>query len=534
VSDVFISYARSTAKQATAVADGLRSLGYSVWIDDQLPAHRPYADVIEERLLSAKAVVVVWSADAARSEWVRSEADRARCDHKLVQLQVDDARLPMPFDQIECVELRDWNGGEGPAWSRVAESVAELVGPGWSTAPPDLPDKPSIAVWPFANLSGDQEQEYFAEGMVEEITTTLSRIRSIFVIASGSGRSFKDNGVGLQEAAARMGVRYILEGSVRKAGQRVRIGVKLVDATDGAQIWADRFEDTMDDIFALQDRVALAVAGVIEPAVLVAEMRRAQSRPTDNMGSYDLYLRAVPLVQTFEPVNQARALQFLDRAIELDPKFGRALGAASLAHAQLRNFGPKQERALHQREGLQLAHRAVQAGYNDTEVLCWASDALVILGEDLDDSIALMERARGLNPGSSQVWFVCGIFQTMKGNMDVAVDQVEYALRLDPASWVRANMLAFLGMARFGQGRFAEALALLRESHQLKPTFPLTSPMLAACLGRLGQLEAANRIIHELGLSRAAVLAWGDYLFRNPEHRKAFLEGVEAAREASS
>jgi tetratricopeptide (TPR) repeat protein len=167
-------------------------------------------------------------------------------------------------------------------------------------------------------------------------------------------------------------------------------------------------------------------------------------------------------------------------------------------------------------------------------VLCWASDALVLLGQDLDDSIALMERARALNPGSSQVWFVCGIFQAMKGAMDVAVEQVEHALRLDPASWVRANMLAFLGMARFGQGRFSEALTLLRESHQLKPTFPLTSPLLAACLGQLGQIGAARQIIEDLRLSKRATLGWADYLFRNPQHRQLFLEGIEAAREASA
>ena len=270
MADIFISYARSTAKQAQAVAAALRGLGYSVWIDDDLPAHRAYTPVIEEQLTAAKAAVVIWSADAVQSEWVLSEANRAREDRKLVQVTTDESRLPMPFDTIQCADLARWSGDLAtPGWRKVVASVSDLIGGRSVTAapPPTLPSKPSIAVLPFADMTGAEGQDYFVDGMVAEITTALSRIRSIFVIASSSALTFKGQGIGAQDAARQLGVRYVLEGSVRRAAGRVRIAVQLIDASDSVQIWTQRFDDTLDDVFALQDKVALAVAGQIEPTL---------------------------------------------------------------------------------------------------------------------------------------------------------------------------------------------------------------------------------------------------------------------------
>jgi adenylate cyclase len=346
VSDVFISYARSTAKQAQAAAEALKALGYSVWLDDELLAHHAYTHAIEEQLTAAKVALVIWSAEAVKSEWVLSEANRAREDHKLVQLTVDGARLPMPFDQTQCADLAGWNGdASAPGWRKVAASVADLVGGGATAAvppaeasPPPLPTKPSIAVLPFANLSGDPEQDYFADGMVEEITTALSRIRSIFVIASGSTLSFKGKALSPQEVARELGVRYVLDVAVRRAASRVRISAKLIDATDGSQIWADRFDDTLDDIFDLQDRVALSVAGVIGSAVQVAEVRRASTRPTENMSSYDLFLRALPLYLSLNRADTMAAIDLLDRAIAIDPSYGQALALAAMCRSVVAGF----------------------------------------------------------------------------------------------------------------------------------------------------------------------------------------------------
>jgi adenylate cyclase len=346
VSDVFISYARSTAKLANAAAEALRGLGYSVWLDDELLAHHAYTHAIEQQLTAAKAALVIWSAEAVQSEWVLSEANRAREDRKLVQLTVDGARLPMPFDQTQCADLAGWNGeASSPGWRKVLASIADLTGGRQAATPPaaselpPLPSKPSIAVMPFANLSGDPEQEYFADGMVEEIARALSRYRSIFVIGGGSGLSFKGKETSPQEVGKILGVRFVLEGSVRKAGVRVRIAVKLIDAADGAQVWADRFEDTLEDVFALQDRVALSVAGVIEPAVREADARRATARPTESIGSYDLALRGMARYRSFARDDLRAGLDMLNRAIALDPSYGMALAMTAFCHAMLLQYG---------------------------------------------------------------------------------------------------------------------------------------------------------------------------------------------------
>ena len=195
MAEIFISYAGATVDRAKQIADALRALGYGVWRDDELPAHRAYGEVIEQRLRSAKAVVVIWSASAVKSQWVRAEADLAREAGKLVQLRIDGALLPLPFNQIQCADLTDWSGdADAPGWRKVTASIAELfsgesqlaeVLEPASTSPPQAPTKPSLAVLPFANLSGEADQEYFADGMVVEIVAALSRIKSIFVIASG-------------------------------------------------------------------------------------------------------------------------------------------------------------------------------------------------------------------------------------------------------------------------------------------------------------------------------------------------------------
>src|SRR5580698_8102702 len=219
MSDVFISYARSTEKQAEQVAEALRALGYNIWRDDELPAHRAYTEVIEERLKAAKAVVVIWSAEAVQSQWVRSEANRAREDHKLVQLNVDGARLPMPFDQIQCADLAGWSGdGQAAAWRKVLGSVEALVGQ--AVADPDAkaggqtsrgPRALSVCVLPFANMSGDAEQEYFSDGITEDIITDLSKVSALSVVSRNSAFQFKGQHVDVRAVARQLAVSHVLE-----------------------------------------------------------------------------------------------------------------------------------------------------------------------------------------------------------------------------------------------------------------------------------------------------------------------------------
>ena len=535
MTDIFISYARSTVAEARQVAEALRELGYVVWRDDELPAHRAYAEVIEERLKAAKAVVVIWSAEAVKSQWVRAEADLARGMGTLVQLSIDGVVPPMPFNQIQCADMAGWNGeADAPGWRKVAASVADLIGVATtrpvtdSETPLALPSKPSIAVMPFANLSGDPEQDYFADGMVEEITAALSRFKSIFVIASGSTLTFKGQSIVPQAVGRRLGVRYLLEGSVRKAGNRVRIAVKLLDTAERVQIWTDRFEDTLEDIFVLQDKVALSVAGVIEPTVREAEIRRVSKRPTENMGSYDLYLRAIPLVRALARADREVALQLLERAITLDPDYGRALAFAATTYFFHIREGWSEDPVGDGNRSIELAHRTLRVASDDPDVLAYAATALRMVSPEA--ASAMFERALALNPGSSSAWFLSGQCQARAGELDLAAMQIETSMRLDPLSVVRNGQLFTLGHVRFQQGRFGEAIGLLEECSHFLPHWPAPYAVLAACCGHVGQAHAGREALARFkALTPMDIHDWYATFAGRQDSRRLFRDGIAFA-----
>ena len=260
---------------------------------------------------------------------------------------------------------------------------------------------------PFANLSGDPEQEYFVDGMVEEIITALSRIRWLFVLARNSSFTYKGQAVDLKRVGRELGVRYLLEGSVRKAGNRVRITGQLIEAQTGAHLWADRFDGLLEDVFDLQDKVASSVAGVIEPALQAAEIRRSAERPTSDLTAYDLYLRALSLYEGGR-VGVQEALELLGRAIERDPGYGPALALAAHCHQVLDIIGLSSDPATNRNEGVDLARKALRAAGDDPDVLGRAAFAFGYFGEDLDAAIALSDRARELNPSSAAAGSGCG------------------------------------------------------------------------------------------------------------------------------
>jgi adenylate cyclase len=327
LSDIFISYARATEVQATAIGEALRAAGYGVWRDDEIPAHRAYADVIKERLRAAKAVVVVWSAEAAASEWVRSEAERARTDRKLVQLTVDRADLPMPFDQIQCADLAGWSGDAAhPGWRQVASSVAALAGPTAGAAnKPDRaqPRKLAICVLPFDNISGDPEQEYFSDGISEDIITDLSKVSALFVVARNTAFTLKGKPIEVQQVARQFNVSHVLEGSVRKAGNRVRITAQLIDGSTGGHVWAERWDRNLDDIFALQDEISQAIVGALRLKLLPEEKLAIERRGTENAEAYDLYLMARRHFLGASSKRLDLVIRLCRGAIELDPNYAR-------------------------------------------------------------------------------------------------------------------------------------------------------------------------------------------------------------------
>jgi adenylate cyclase len=264
-----------------------------------------------------------------------------------------------------------------------------------------LPDKPSLAVLPFQNMSGDPEQEYFADGMVEEIITALSRFRQLFVIARNSSFTYKGRAVDVKQVGRELGVRYVLEGSVRKTGNRVRITGQLIDAATGTHLWADRFDGATDDIFELQDQVTASVVGAIAPTVEKAEIVRAKRKPTESLDAYDCFLRGLASFHHYGSREEhADALRLFYRVIELDPGFATAYGLAAYCFAWRRGAGWSTDMAVEDAEAARLARRAVDLGKDDPVALAYGGAGLAYLARDLDAGVALTDRARALN----QTW----------------------------------------------------------------------------------------------------------------------------------
>jgi len=330
-----------------------------------------------------------------------------------------------------------------------------------------LPDKPSLAVLPFQNMSGDPEQEYFADGMVEEIITALSRIRWLFVIARNSTFTYKGQAVDVKQVGRELGVRYVLEGSVRKSGNRVRITAQLIEAGTGAHLWADRFDGSMEDVFDLQDNVASSVAGVIEPAMETDEIRRSGRRPTNDLTAYDLYLRALPVLFAFPSKERViAALVPLEEAIKRDPRYGPALALAAVGHARLFDWG--EDPNANRRKGIERAHQALEASGDDPDVLANAAFALSFLGEDIGTQIELVERALALKPSFARGWYLSGPLRVWAGQPELAIEHIERSLRLNPRAH-SGNHFWVLGIANFFLRRFDEAAGRLVMAMQQTP-----------------------------------------------------------------
>jgi TolB-like protein len=322
-------------------------------------------------------------------------------------------------------------------------------------------EPPTIAVLPFANIGSGPDQDYFVEGMADEVVTALTRLRTLLVISSESSTVLKDAGLDEQQAAARVGVRYILNGSVRRSASQVRIAAKLIDTSEGVQIWARRFDYELKDVFELQDRIALEVATAIEPSVSEAEVRRAARRPVESLGCYDLYLRAAPLRATCRQAEVVQALELLDRALEFDPDFAPALAQAAGCHSQIYENGWDEEGERHRTQGLTLADQALMNGAEDASVLAQVANALMDLEGNVARATALADRAVAINPGLARAWFISGLAHVLNHDGDVAAAHLETAARLDPISPLNDVIRAHIGIALMLQGDYRAALDAL-------------------------------------------------------------------------
>jgi adenylate cyclase len=438
-------------------------------------------------------------------------------------------RLPFLFEDLGEQQVK--NITRPVRVYRVHDVVAKSPSAPGST-PLLLPDKPSIAVLPFANMSGDPEQEYFADGMVEEIITALSRTRWLFVIARNSSFTYKGQTVDVKQVGRELGVRYVLEGSVRKAGGRVRITAQLIDAVTGTHLWADHFDGSLEDVFELQDRVAVSVAGVIEPALQAAEMRRSAARLTIDLTAYDLYLRALA---AFFPITRERAFEalgLLKQGIAIDRHYGPALSLAAICHMALVRDGWAEEAQRSRCKAIEFARQALEVSENDPRILANAAVVLAHFGEDMGAMIGLIDRALWLNPSYARGWNLSGGLRLWAGQPDLAIEHLETARRLSPREPVGAP-LSMIGGAYFFKRRFEEAAAKLLLSIQDHPGYPPAYRYLAACYSHMGRLDEARAIVARLRAITPLVVP-SELPFRNSEHRELFLSGLRLAADETT
>jgi TolB-like protein/Tfp pilus assembly protein PilF len=361
-----------------------------------------------------------------------------------------------------------------------------------------LPSKPSIAVLAFDNLSGDREQEYFADGIVEEIITALSRFRGLFVIARNSSFAYKGRTVDVKQIGRELGVRYVLEGSVRKAGNRVRIIGQLIDTSNAGHLWADRFDGALDDIFDLQDQVTSSVVGAIAPRLEQAEIERTKSKPTENLDAYDYYLRGLAAVHQWTKKGSEEALSNLRRAIELDPGFAAAYGMAARVYSQRKGSGFMENRELEVGEAARLAARAAELGKDDAVALGSAGIALSFVVGDQDDAKLLTDRAITLNPNLAWAWLFSGWARAFLGESEAAIDRISRALRLSPTDPHSFSMYSCMAFAHFSAGRYVEALSWAERAVHEKPTFLLPLCVAAAVNALAGRRKEAERALLRL------------------------------------
>ncbi len=402
------------------------------------------------------------------------------------------------------------------------------------SAVPPLPDKPSIAVLPFQNMSGDPEQEYFADGMVEEITTALSRFHWLFVIARTSTFSYKGLRVDVKQVSRELGVRYLLEGSVRKSGNRVRITGQLIDASTGAHLWADRFEGSLENIFELQDQVASGVVGAIDPKLLAAEMARVRRKAPADLNAYDGFLRASDQIYRWTIESNEEALRLLYQAIELDPNFAEAHGLATHCYCFRKSYGRWDiSRELSIAETRRLARRAVELGKDDALALCCAGYALAYVVRELEDGAAFIDQALALNPNLARAWHFSGWIRIWLGDPETAIEHLARAMRLSPLDPAFHAMQAATASAHFFAGRHDEASCWAERALREQPNNLDVIGLLAMSDALAGRLEKARA-----EMTRLVQLSPGRRLsnindrlppYRRPEDRAKVLEAARKA-----
>jgi adenylate cyclase len=356
-----------------------------------------------------------------------------------------------------------------------------------------LPNKPSIAVLPFQNMSGDPEQEYFADGMVEDIITGLSRIKWLFVIARNSGFAYKGKSIDVKQVGQELGVRYVLEGSVRRAANRVRITCQLIEAQTGAHLRAERYDRPLDDIFAIQDEITLSVVGAIEPSLRQAEIERTKRKRPDSLDAYDLVLQALPHAYTAMPEGAAKAIPLIERALALEPDYPLAHGIAAWGHHILFNRAGMREE--NRRSAIHHAHEAITHGRDDAMALTLGGFVVSMVEHDRAAAVEAFEAALGVSPSAAFTYFFGSCALGLAGEAERPIDWGERGLRLSPYDALTFMPWLGISLAHFQRGRYAEAIDAARRSIQSNPHLSTTHAAFAAALAKSGRIDEARAAI---------------------------------------
>ena len=403
--------------------------------------------------------------------------------------------LPFAFADLGAQQVKNI---EEPvrAFAVNTKGASAVVGALNASMPLALPDKPSIAVLPFQNMSGDPEQEYFADGMVEEIITALSRVGWFFVIARNSSFAYKGKHVDVRQVGRELGVRYVLEGSIRKSGNRVRITGQLIEAANGNHVWADKFEGSLDDVFELQDRITETVVAAIEPSLQGAEIRRSSTKPTGRLDAYDLYLRALSHRHALTRESLDEAIRLLERAIVLDPDyaFAKALAASTHTVRGIQSWATAEDIV----RGQQLAHEALISSQDDPTTIALAAHAMAWLGREYDIALAAMDRAMRLNPNSAQILMLSGHLRTWVSDADSAVDHLSRAIRLNPVDPEIGYSLGGLANALLIKGDYDKALEVARRTARETPRWMGAWRSLVVASVKTERLQEAQEAVRHM------------------------------------
>ena len=418
----------------------------------------------------------------------------------------------------------------GPAVATIPDGVHRQGSPAHPTLP--LPDKPSIAVLPFQNLSADPDQEYFADGIVEDIITALSRMPSLFVIARNSSFTYKDRSVDVKQVGEELGVRYVLEGGVRKAANRIRVTGQLIDASTGIHIWADRFDGAVEDIFNLQDQMTASVVGALMPKLEQAEFERVKRKPTESLDAYDYYLRAMMHFYQRTPEANNEALQLFYKAIELDREFATAYAMAAWCHGWRKMNAWMMDRAKEIAEGIRLARRALALAKDNAVALARGGHAIAFLGHDLDSGVPLLDQAIHFNPNLALAWYLSGWLRAYNGEPDIAIERLERAMRFSPLDPTLYHMKVGIGFAHLLARRFDEASVWAKEAFRDEPNYLPAVAVFAASNAHAGRMEDATMTMARLRQISPALTAsnlkdlWP---FRRPEDFAIWSDGLRKA-----